>query len=113
MSRTVAVPVANGETSPHFGHCEAFAFFRVEDDGTVTTIEEKAPPAHAPGVYPAWLRESGADVVLAGGMGPRAQGLLESEGIEVVIGVPPGPPESVVRAWARGELRTGDNICSH
>ncbi|HRV31336.1 MAG TPA: NifB/NifX family molybdenum-iron cluster-binding protein, partial [Kiritimatiellia bacterium] len=60
-----------------------------------------------------WLHEQGANIVLAGGMGSRAQQLFAHHGIEVVVGCPPNTPEELVTAYLAGTLETGDNACDH
>ncbi len=69
------------------------------------------PPAHQPGVLPVWLRERGADVVLAGGMGRRAAELMESLGIEVFVGVQASKPRAAVEAYLAGTLQSGGSLC--
>jgi ATP-binding protein involved in chromosome partitioning len=109
---TVAVPVSGGKLSPHFGHCEQFALFAVEDQ-TVGDRRDLTPPPHEPGVLPRWLKEQGVNVVIAGGMGQRAQMLFEQEGIQVVCGAPPQDPGEAVRSYVSGSLEIGDNACDH
>lgn len=110
----IAIPVVEGKLSMHFGHCQEFALFDVDPAGkTVTGSERLEPPAHQPGVLPRWLAEKGANVIIAGGMGGRAQGLFTQSGIEVVVGAPSLPPEEIVQAYLDGALQTGENVCDH
>jgi len=108
----IAVPTAQGTLCPHFGHCEQFALVDV-DDGKIVKTEYQTPPAHEPGVLPAWLHQQGANVIICGGMGMRAQQLFAQNDIQVVYGAPSLSPEEVVRAHLDGSLVTGDNICDH
>lgn len=110
----IALPLADGCLAMHFGHCDTFALVDVEKEtGEIrgTTLVE-APP-HQPGLLPAWLHDKGASVIIAGGMGSRAQALFADRGIEVVIGAPSQTPEQIVRAFLAGELVTGANVCDH
>lgn len=110
----IAIPVANGRLSMHFGHCEAFDLVDVDPQSkTVLKQETVAAPEHQPGLLPRWLAEHGATVIIAGGMGQRAQGLFAEHGITVVVGAPPETPETLVRAYLDGTLKTGDNVCDH
>jgi len=110
----IAIPVAQGRLSMHFGHCEQFALVEVNPEAKeVLATEMVAPPAHAPGVLPAWLHEQGADVIIAGGMGQRAQHLFMQNGIDVVVGAPSGTPAELVDAYLTGTLQTGENVCDH
>jgi predicted Fe-Mo cluster-binding NifX family protein len=112
-----AIPTVDGKLALHFGHCREFAFVETQEseDGqqTITGVETAEPPPHAPGVLPAWLAEQGATVIIAGGMGRRAQGLFAQHDIEVVVGAPSESPEELVKQYIAGTLETGGNICDH
>ncbi len=111
----IAIPVAQGRLALHFGHCESFALFDVDesDREQIRHSEHVQPPAHEPGVLPRWLADLGADVIIAGGMGRRAQGLFAENGIRVVVGATAAEPQEVARQFLAGELQTGENICDH
>ena len=109
-----AVPVTDGKLAAHFGHCSHFALIDVDDE--TMTIEKKeiiASPGHQPGFLPAWLAEEGVSVVIAGGMGSRAQAIFKENRIEVIIGVLGDDPEELVLDYIKGSLEAGDNICDH
>ncbi len=110
----IAIPLAQGKLSLHFGHCEQFAMIDV-DAGTKTIVhrEDIVAPPHEPGLLPRWLAERGADMIIAGGMGQRAQSLFEQNRIEVLIGAPSDTPERLVEAYLGGTLQSGDNVCDH
>jgi len=110
----IAIPLADGRLCMHFGHCEQFALVETDAAGkAVTGTRLLTPPPHEPGVLPRWLHEQGADVIIAGGMGQRAQGLFAQNGIQVVVGAPAGSPEEVASAYLAGTLETGRNVCDH
>ena len=108
----IAVPTANDLLCLHFGHCEVFSIFNVED-GKIVSTEMKTPPPHEPGVLPKWLGELGVDVIIAGGMGMRAQQLFAQNGVKVVVGASSEKPEDVVKSFLQGTLVTGANVCDH
>ncbi|HDQ39933.1 MAG TPA: chromosome partitioning protein ParA [Desulfonatronum sp.] len=111
---TVAVPVAQGVLCAHFGHCEQFALVTVNTaDKTIQETKFLTPPPHEPGVLPKWLSEQGAHLILAGGMGSRAQSLFTQYGIQVLVGAPSQTPEELVKSYLEGNLITGSNICDH
>ena len=109
-----AVPVSNGKLSAHFGHCERFAIMDVDESTKAITGKEMlTPPPHEPGVLPAWLADQGVAVVIAGGMGSRAQGLFQQNRIRVIVGAAAENPEKVVLDYLQGSLVVGDNACDH
>jgi predicted Fe-Mo cluster-binding NifX family protein len=107
-----AVPTAEGKLALHFGHCESFSLFDVEE-GKIAKAESVDAPPHQPGLLPRWLAERGTNVVIAGGMGGRARGLFAEAGIEVVVGAPRDDPHRIVESHLAGTLVTGDNACDH
>lgn len=109
----IAIPLYDGRLCAHFGHCEQFALVQTGASNEIEGVELATPPAHAPGVLPAWLADRGATVVIAGGMGRRAQGLFRSNGIEVVTGAPSLTPEKLAEHYVAGTLATGENLCDH
>ncbi len=110
----IAIPLANGNLSTHFGHCERFAL--IEADTLAQKIlkrEDLEAPPHEPGLLPSWLAERGAQLVIAGGMGQRALGLFKERGITVLIGAPAEKAEQVVANYLAGTLQLGENVCDH
>jgi predicted Fe-Mo cluster-binding NifX family protein len=110
----IAIPLEGGRLCMHFGHCQAFALVDVnEDTGQVLDSTQKTPPPHEPGVLPQWLNDEGVRVVIAGGMGQRAQQLFQQADIQTVVGAPSDTPGNLVRAYMDGSLQPGQNICDH
>ena len=110
----IAVPTVKGEICMHFGHCEVFTIVETDSENNkVLSVTTEVPPAHEPGVLPKWLGELGADVIIAGGMGMRAQQLFTQYGVKVIVGASAGKPEDIVKAFLDNTLTTGSNICDH
>jgi len=110
----IAIPVATGKLAMHFGHCEQFALVDVdEQEKKVTGTTLLVPPPHEPGVLPRWLHEQGANLIIAGGMGNRAQQLFAQNDITVIVGAPADTPEEIANAYLNGTLQAGDNVCDH
>lgn len=108
----IAVPTQFGKLCDHFGHCEKFAVVETKDNEILeeTYLE---PPVHQPGAYPKFLAEHGVNVIIAGGMGNRAQSLFQQNNIEVCVGVNPAKPKELVKAYLADTLKTGNNLCDH
>jgi predicted Fe-Mo cluster-binding NifX family protein len=110
----IAIPLADGKLTMHFGHCASFAILEVDDQTKkILSSEEIAAPPHEPGLLPPWLAQRGANMIIAGGMGQRAQELFAREGIQVVVGAPPELPEKLIADFFSGTLQTGVNACDH
>jgi ATP-binding protein involved in chromosome partitioning len=109
-----AVPVSGGIVSTHFGHCEQFALIDVDEARREIIGKELIPsPGHQPGLLPEWLAEQGVAMVIAGGMGSRAQSLFQQNRIGVIIGAMESDPEKAVLSYLNGVLAMGNNICDH
>ena len=107
-----AIPLAEGKLTAHFGHCQEFALIEVEGE-EIKAKEILVPPTHEPGVLPRWLHEQGANVIIAGGMGQRAQTLFTDQDITVIVGAPVEDPEILVKSYLNNALISGDNLCDH
>ena len=107
----VAVASDGSQVSPHFGRCERYVLADVES-GEVTSLTALDNPGHEPGVLPALLHSHGVEVVIAGGMGPRAVGLFHDNGIEPVVGVS-GPVDEVLARFVAGQLEVGPSLSDH
>lgn len=110
----IAIPLQDGQLATHFGHCQEFALFDVSGSGeSVPDPETVSAPPHQPGLLPKWLEEHGADVIIAGGMGRRAQSLFAQNGIEAVVGVTNSDPKAIVSQYMEDNLSAGENLCDH
>ncbi|MBN2650891.1 MAG: NifB/NifX family molybdenum-iron cluster-binding protein [Spirochaetales bacterium] len=109
----IAIPCVEGKLCAHFGHCNEFAIITTEGKKIVKN-ESVLPPPHEPGVLPAWLHnEHNVNVIIAGGMGVRAQELFAQNQITVKVGAPARRPEELVEALLNETLVTGENLCDH
>ena len=110
----IAIPLAEGKLTMHFGHCASFALVDVDPQTKkIIKTEELPAPPHQPGLLPPWLAERGATMIIAGGMGQRAQQLFAQQGIQVVVGAPAETPEKLIIDYFAGTLKVGENVCDH
>ncbi len=102
-----------GSLSAHFGRCPFYTFVDVEEDRILGCEVIKNPyfPNHQPGVIPQFIHSQKADVMIAGGMGPRAIDFFNQFGIDVATGVQ-GKVRDIVEAYLRGEIE-GIVACEH
>jgi predicted Fe-Mo cluster-binding NifX family protein len=109
--KKIAIAKDGNRVSEHFGHCEGYAIFDVEDS-IIFRQDDLASPGHEPGRLPAFLAEHGIDLIIAGGMGPRAIELFEQNNIGVILGVG-GNIDFVAQAYIAGQLTPGESSCHH
>jgi Mrp family chromosome partitioning ATPase/predicted Fe-Mo cluster-binding NifX family protein len=102
-----------GEVSMHFGRCRYYTLVEVQDGrvGATRCVENPYYDNHQPGVMPQFIHGLGADVILAGGMGPKAVQLFHGFGMDVATGAV-GRVDKVVEAYLAGRL-AGTVPCNH
>ena len=103
----------DGEVSAHFGRCPFYVLIHTKGD-TVVRSQVAANPhfgEHRPGMMPRFIHGLGANVIIAGGMGPRAIDMFHGFGMDVATGAV-GSVEEVLGAYLRGEHH-GVAPCAH
>lgn len=73
--------------SAHFGRCPYYILVEVDEGKKIVKIEEKDNPfysSHQPGQIPSFIKEIGAEVIISGGMGPRAVDFFLKLGIKPI-----------------------------
>lgn len=103
----------DGNMSMHFGRCPAYVVVEVDGDkvGEARVVRNPYYDAHQPGAVPQFIHGLGANVILAGGMGPRAIDLFTNYGIKVATGVA-GNVRRVLEAYLQGKVQ-GIVPCAH
>jgi predicted Fe-Mo cluster-binding NifX family protein len=111
---TIAIPSTEGRLHGHFGGCREFTLVQADpEQRKIISIQTVAAPPHQPGLFPRWLREQGAKVIIVGGIGGRALAIFAKEGIEVRAGEPDATVEALVAAYLDGRLVNEPQGCSH
>ena len=84
----VAVPTRGNVVDDHFGHCEAYTIFTVNDNKRIEKTEILPSPqgCGCKSNIAAILKEKDVTVMLAGNMGGGALNVLKNNGIEVYRG---------------------------
>jgi len=107
----IALPSNGPQIDEHFGHCQAFTIFTVENN-EISAEETLTPP---PGcgcksnIVPQ-LAGMGVTVMLAGNMGGGAVNILGGHGIQVVRGCS-GDVRQVAQAWLAGQVSDSGAGC--
>lgn len=99
----IAVSVNNGVISDHFGHCEAYQVFEVED-GKIINEELHKNPGHADGMTPPiFVGSLNVDAALGGTVAQGAIDVMNQAGVDVVLGLS-GDPRQAALDFASGKL---------
>ncbi|MDY4033317.1 MAG: NifB/NifX family molybdenum-iron cluster-binding protein [Pyramidobacter sp.] len=105
----IAVACKDNRIFEHFGHCEHFMIFNVENRDVM--VENDIPnPGHKPGALPNFLARQGVNVVIASGMGESAIDIFNEHNIEIIVGAA-GNARGAVDAYLRGELKSTGSVC--
>ena len=111
----IAVPEREGRIDEHFGHCDHYRLFSVDEKKKAVTREELLPSPAGCGcksnIGPV-LGARGVSYMLAGSIGQGAINVLGTNGIKVVAGCS-GDTKAVVMSWLDGTLRADGTPCDH
>jgi|LGVF01.2.fsa_nt_gb Mrp family chromosome partitioning ATPase/predicted Fe-Mo cluster-binding NifX family protein len=105
----IAVASENGIVTQHFGHCENFDIYDVENNKIIKS-EAIPNPGHKPGFLPVFLHDLGTNVIISGGMGGGAVDIFNEKGIEVITGAT-GSSNDAASEYIKGNLKTTGSIC--
>lgn len=108
----VAVPTRNGQVDDHFGHCEYYTIYTLDEGRVIYTETMKSPEGCGckSGVAPI-LAQQGVSFLLAGSMGMGALNVLNQHGIEVIRGCH-GEVSALINAFIDAQLRDSGVGCS-
>lgn len=105
----IAIASDNGLVTQHFGHCEDFKIYHIENSQVVKS-EIVPNPGHRPGYLPNFLHELGIQVIVSGGMGSGAIEIFQEKGIQVVTGAQ-GSADEAADLYAQGKLESSGAVC--
>ncbi|HPS64013.1 MAG TPA: NifB/NifX family molybdenum-iron cluster-binding protein [Ignavibacteria bacterium] len=111
----IAVPSYSGQVDEHFGHCQYFTVYTVNDNKEITHEETVPSPAGCgcKSNIAEILAGMGVSVMLAGNMGGGAVNVLGSYGIDVIRGCS-GNTKDVAIGWVNGNIiDNGEECHSH
>ena len=108
----IAVTHENGTVFQHFGHTESFKIYEVID-GEVKSMRVVSTNGSGHGALAGFLKDSGVDTLICGGIGGGAKNALAEVGITIYPGVK-GACDKAVLDFVMGKLQYDpDTLCSH
>ena len=90
----IAVTFENGEIFQHFGHCEQFKMYDIEDNKIVSS-EIVSTNGQGHGAITQFLADNNVDTLICGGIGGGAQNALAENNIKLFGGVSGSVDEAV------------------
>lgn len=109
----IAVPTRGTVVDDHFGHCEFFTVYSIEDNAVQTKERLDSPTGcGCKSNIASILQQKGVGVMLAGNMGQGAVNVLNASDITVVRGCS-GDIDELVQRWIKGEVKDQHILCDH
>ena len=108
----VAIPTRGNVVDDHFGHCEAYTIFSIDENKKIINSEILPSPqgcgckSNIAGI----LQEKGVSVMLAGNMGGGALNVLTNHGIDVYRGNT-GDVRQLAEAFLEGKIGDSGESC--
>lgn len=108
----IAVTTENNQVFQHFGHCENFTIYNVENKKIVDkNLLSSNGQGH--GALAVLLKQANIDVLICGGIGGGAKNALSENGIVLVAGAK-GDIDKAVEDFINGDLLHDESIeCNH
>ncbi|RLJ00512.1 MAG: dinitrogenase iron-molybdenum cofactor biosynthesis protein [Candidatus Aenigmatarchaeota archaeon] len=91
--------------SCHLGRCPYYLFVEIENND-IKNVEIKENPffnRHEPGIIPQFIVKQKVDVIIAGGMGPRAMSWFEKLKVKTII-TKPRKIKDILKDYLSGKL---------
>lgn len=109
----IALPTRQDVIDDHFGHCEYYTIFTVDNSAKKIVDQETLAAPSGCGCksnIATTLSDMGVKVMLAGNMGEGAVRVLSNSGIEVLRGCS-GDVKEVAQDWLSGSLADSGDSC--
>jgi len=98
----IAISVDGNEVSMHFGRCEKYILYEIKNKEIISK-KEITNPGHRPFFLPKFLADKNVDVLITGGIGPRAINTFNELNIKVISEVK-GKVEIVIKDYLEGKI---------
>lgn len=110
----IAIPSRGNRVDDHFGHCEYYTLYDVNEENVITGREVLESPqgCGCKSNIVTTLSAKGVSVMLAGNMGEGAYNLISNYGIKVIRGCS-GDTDRLVNEYLTGAVNDTDRLCSH
>ena len=110
----IAIPTRGNVVDDHFGHCEVYTVFNIDENKKIISSEILPSPqgCGCKSNIASVLQQKGVSVMLAGNMGNGALNVLNSQGIEVYRGCS-GDVRQLTEVFLQGKIGDSGEGCHH
>ncbi len=111
----IAIPTRDNIVDSHFGHCESYTIYTIDDNREITGKESLPSPqgCGCKSNIASVLQQMGVTVMLAGNMGDGAFNVLNYHGINVYRGCS-GDTDQLVKLFLEEQVSdSGSNCHAH
>ncbi|MDD4055225.1 MAG: NifB/NifX family molybdenum-iron cluster-binding protein [Bacteroides sp.] len=109
----IAIPTRNNHVDDHFGHCDFYTLFTIDDNKNIVKTYRLDSPegCGCKSGIASILQELGVKLMLAGNMGTGAKNVLEQNNIEVIRGCS-GDINELIQSYLQGTISDSGEGCS-
>lgn len=110
----IAIPTRDGVVDDHFGHCDHYTVFTLDESKNIVKSERLDSPqgCGCKSNIASVMQEMGITMMLAGNMGAGAYNKLGEHEISVVRGCS-GKIEDVLKRYLDGDIQDNQETCRH
>lgn len=112
--KKIATPLTeNNQIDDHFGHCEYYGIYTINDDNVIANKEilKSEQGCGCKSNIAGTLAQNGISIMLAGGIGNGAINVLNHAGINVIRGCS-GDAETAVKNFIEGKITDSGSSCN-
>lgn len=112
--KKIAVPTKNNLVDSHFGQCEYYSIYSIDNDDKIKDMELFAAPqgCGCKSDIASILANKGVSLMLAGNIGMGAINVLQSHDIDLVRGCD-GKVTEVIKLYLSGKLLDSRESCAN
>lgn len=107
--RRVAIPIVENKLSEHFGDCNFYEIFEIED-GEIRKSSVEVPTVDTMLELPMWLKQRGITDVIVYRIKKDIISLFASNKINLFVGIQQDTPEHLIEDYLNGKLESDEQI---
>ena len=107
--KRVAIPIENGKLSQHFGHCNFYTVFKIEN-GVIISQETKLPPNLGISAMPQWAFDEKISDIITHKIDGAIMNLFHQLHINLFVGVEVKSEQELISDYLFGKTESDKKI---